>query len=253
MPKQPQRPYAKRIMSRIDSAVKKSIKEYSSVVYGQMKQAFYNSISAYYDDYTPRNKHDHGYYFLFFDAHRNPVYHRYKYWKRKYSFFKALHANKNKDIELLTVDGINGFRVTLHISGRNINLQHNISKQKSGKNRPSVPDGNEWLFSRGYSESIHGFTPRENDTWGKNMKTDWHHRIPRYQYFKISGTQYDTRPLPRHAVPKYKAQDIADQEAGRKYKGYYKMTHDAIKEIRKNMRKSSDLKDIIKKNLRSLF
>lgn len=250
MPKQPERPYAKRIMHKIDSAVKKSINEYSSVVYEQMKQAFNNSITAFYDSYQPHEKYTYGEYFMFFDVHGNPVYHRYKYWKRRKSFYKALHANKSRDIELLSVNGINGFRATIHISGRNILLRHNISKPKKGKNRPSVPDGNEWLFNRGYSESIHGFTPRENTQWW-GTGSDWHHKEPVRGTFKNGRQYFTTKPLPSHAVPDYMSQYIADSENGKKYRGYHKMTHDAIKEIRRNIRYGDDLKNIIKKNLRS--
>ena len=110
MGRRSERIYNKKIMNKINTAVRRSIKDYSGIIYDRMKQNFDNAIDVFYNDYTPQTKYTHGTYITQKSDGSGFKTHFYKYWKRKYSLYKALYDNKKKSIEYITDGDIYGFR-----------------------------------------------------------------------------------------------------------------------------------------------
>ena len=205
-----ERTFNKRIMNKINTAVRRAIKDYSNVIYERMKNNFYNGIDQFYKSYSPQTKYEYGEYVTIKSDNSGFKTHIYKYWKRQHSLYEALDDNKKKSIEYIEDNGISGFRITLHISGSNIKTKHHADVQWGHNNWPVRP--NEWIFRRAYLEGIHGFTPKENKVWDtgtsarRSVGTAWHHNLPQFNPNAVHDRMFTLKrvPLPFDSVTNLK-------------------------------------------------
>ena len=258
-----QRPYVKRIMKKIETAVKRGMRDYSYVVHDAMKDAFNTSIDAFYNNYTPTNKYE-GRYLVGFNKDGSFRYRKFKYWRRRKSLYQALKTNKHNDVKFKRDGDIFGFSSTIRFSGKNIKVKHHNERQ-------GYHNANEWIFNRAYFNAIHGFTKEEDYNWfdsqGESLnslgkKNKWHHNIIYNSIGNDNKMKYSIEPvnilMSRQTIPsdnyfKNKNMIVATKAW---YSGYAGMTHNTIQDIRLNFRhrkpvdkNNINLIDLIKKYL----